>query len=395
MIVDQAAQAKIDELNRMKNLRWPILEDQNLDGTTTKIPLYTDESPKSEFEGLIHLGQSVFLSDDQSIGRITNLLAGTNGQISYLVVRTSHLWGQNKILTVALVSDVSPKVVRLSVDQSEFEALPKYKTDAVLAEDIENALWNDAVLRVTDYHEVAVRVRNGIVTLSGHITGVMNQDRIESALGTVKGILGVRNQLVADDTLLLKVAETLVQIGRVEGNDVFAQVQNGVVTLCGKVISPEARDLAQQITANVPQVRAVINNIAAPGVDTKAEDQTFVEPAVGEKIYFRDSVIGIVKQVVINRNNRRVIAMVLLGRFPDEPAKYASRSDVEAQTPERRIVVPVNAIRYLTSESGFLLIDSTETTRYQNFDPAKFVAPNPDWTPPYPYNPDDVLLLAE
>jgi hypothetical protein len=30
-----------------------------------------------------------------------------------------------------------------------------------------------------------------------------------------------------------------------------------------------------------------------------------------------------------------------------------------------------------------------------DFDPASFIAPSTDWTPPYPYCPDDVLFLVE
>ena len=290
MVVEQVTQTRLDELNRCRDLVWSMTEDQNRNGLANDMLSVKNETPQSRFEGLVHEGQNVFLTGDQSIGRIVKLLPGAGGQVSYLVVRTAHLWGSHKLLPVELVSDVNPKGVWLSIYRSKFYELPDYKTDASIADEVESALWNDEVLRVTAYHEVDVRVKNGVVSLTGHIMGMMNQDRVESAVGNVKGILGVRIHLVADDKLLLKVAGALVQIERIEGKHVFAQVENGVVVLSGEVISADVRGSAEQYAADVPGVRGVINNIAAPGIDPDAEDQRFLQPSIGEEIFFRDGV---------------------------------------------------------------------------------------------------------
>jgi len=395
MVVEQVTQTRLDEPSRCRDLVWSTVEDQDRIGPANDMLPVKNETSQTRFEGLIYAGQHVFLTGDQSIGRITKLLPGAAGQVSYLVVRTAHLWGRHKLVPVELVRDVTPKGVWLSIDRRKIQELPDYKTDAALADEVESALWNDEVLRVTAYHEIDVRVRDGVVSITGHIMGMMNQDRVESAVGKVKGLLGVRIHLVADDKLLLKVAEALVKIERVEGKHVFAQVENGVVVLSGEVISADVRRLAEQYAANVPGVRGVINDIAAPGVDLDAEDQRFLQPAIGEEIFFHDSLFGFVKQVIINRNNRRVVGMIIQGQFPDKQLKFGSMAAGETPAPDRLEVIPVSVIRYLTSDSGFLLIDSTEITRYQKFDPASFVAPDADWVPPYPYCTDDVRFFGE
>jgi len=399
MVVEQAMQTRLEEVNRSKDLTGSTAEGQNWNIFANLAEKYRvslkNEASQTRFEGLIHGDQKVFSTGGQSIGRIEKLLPGAAGQVSYLVIRTAYLWGRHKILPVELVRDVNPKGIWLSIDRGKFQELPDYKTDASLAGEVESALWDDDVLRVTDYLEVDVRVKNAVVTLTGHITGIMNQERIERALGNVKGILGVRIHLVADDKLLLNVAEALAQIEGVEGKHIFAKVQNGVVGLSGQVISAEVRGLAEQYAANVPSVRGVINNIAAPGIDLDTEDQRFLQPSIGEKIIFRDGLFGFVKQVIINRNNRRVVGMIIQGQFPDQQLKPGSMTIGETQTPDRLAVIPIRVIRYLTSNSGFLLIDSTETTRYQDFDPASFVAPNVDWVPPYPYCAENVQFFAE
>jgi hypothetical protein len=55
----------------------------------------------------------------------------------------------------------------------------------------------------------------------------------------------------------------------------------------------------------------------------------------------------------------------------------------------------MDLIRYLTRTSGFLHINSNERERYIDFDPAAFCTPSVDWTPPYPYCPDNVLFPVE
>jgi hypothetical protein len=92
----------------------------------------------------------------------------------------------------------------------------------------------------------------------------------------------------------------------------------------------------------------------------------------------------------MNPDNRRVIGMVLQGRFGDQDLK--SVNGIEIRAAEKQIAVPMRAVRFLTKSSGFLHIRSYESNRYMDFDPDAFVSPDLAWTPPYPYCPDEVLF---
>jgi hypothetical protein len=59
------------------------------------------------------------------------------------------------------------------------------------------------------------------------------------------------------------------------------------------------------------------------------------------------------------------------------------------------MVIPMDLVRFLTRDSGFLRINSTEQVRDLDFNPASFIAPSVGWTPPYPYCPKDVLFSTE
>jgi len=345
--------------------------------------------PPAQFAGLIRIGQKVSSADHPLIGLTTKLFLNLKGQISYLAVRGDHLFGRHKMVPIAAVSDVTSLRILLSIGREQFQKLPEYRDDQAIAEEVDRALWKDEVLRNTDYKQIEVAVRDGIVLLNGYVISSVNQWRAETAVKNIQGILGVKSFLIADDKLLLKVSSGLINIKQFEGNHIFVQVQNGAVELSGKVISSEIRSDAEQYAACVPGVRGVINNITVPGIDLEPEDQRFIQPLIGERIYFRDGLSGVVRQVMINPSNLRVTDMIIQGQFPE------SIKDSESQTADRFAVIPVSTIRYLTKNAGFLLIDSTDSTLYQDFDPFGVVIPDAAWVPPYPYDLDDVRFWVE
>lgn len=389
---------RLDELNRCRDRSWfstldedrlvmtnPVNRGENNEEPVGDKP----DIPPAQFAGLIRIGQKVSSADHPLIGLTTKLFLNLKGQISYLAVRGDHLFGRHKMVPIAAVSDVTSLRILLSIGREQFQKLPEYRDDQAIAEEVDRALWKDEVLRNTDYKQIEVAVRDGIVLLNGYVISSVNQWRAETAVKNIQGILGVKSFLIADDKLLLKVSSGLINIKQFEGNHIFVQVQNGAVELSGKVISSEIRSDAEQYAACVPGVRGVINNITVPGIDLEPEDQRFIQPLIGERIYFRDGLSGVVRQVMINPSNLRVTDMIIQGQFPE------SIKDSESQTADRFAVIPVSTIRYLTKNAGFLLIDSTDSTLYQDFDPFGVVIPDAAWVPPYPYDLDDVRFWVE
>jgi osmotically-inducible protein OsmY len=282
----------------------------------------------------------------------------------------------------------------LSVEEQNVHHMAD-KADASIVGKVDRALWNNGVLRSTDYREIDVDVKDGVVFLNGHVISASNQQRAEDAARTIPGVLDVKSYLVPDDNIMREVAGALGKIEHVYGVKFFTGVQYGVVGLHGEVGSATVRSLAEKYAANIPGVRGVINAVRAPGVDLEAEDQRFLQPSIGEQIYFRDGPSGKVQRVIINPNSRRVVAMVVRGRFSNPQQDPGFLAYGEDQLPERLIAIPMSAILFLTKSSGFLQIDTTEAAKYSDFDPSFFTAPREDWTPPYPYCPDDVLFPVE
>ena len=269
------------------------------------------------------------------------------------------------------------------------------KVDAALSQEVDGALWKDDVLRAIERDQIGVHVKNGAVHLTGHIVNTSSQIRIMNAIRTVPGLLVINNNLILDEKLTLEVATSLGILEHTHDCKFFTGTSHGVVSLNGVVSNEEVKLLAEKCAAGNQNVRGVINNVHVSGSEPVTQNQPFLQPAIGESIYFLDGISGVVKQVIINPNNRLVTAMTIQGNFNEQRNELHSPANGTAKLSEQLIVVPMKTIRYLTEVSGFLYINSTERNLYQDFDPASYYVPNRDWTPPYPYCPDDVLFPVE
>jgi osmotically-inducible protein OsmY len=269
------------------------------------------------------------------------------------------------------------------------------KKDANLKESVYHAFWKDDVLRAIEYYEIDVHVKNGFVYLNGHIASTTSKSRIENAMRGIPNILGIQNNLVLDDKLTLEVATSLGKLERTYDCKFFTGASHGVVSLNGIVRDENVKLLAGKCAAGNPNVRGVLNNVRVSGAEVGSPDQPFLQPAIGEIIYFLDGVSGVVKQVIIDPDNRRVIAMTIQGVFSDGRNELTPMINGKARNPEQLVAVPMSEVRYLTRASGFLYMKSDETNRYIAFDPTLFSTPKMDWNAPYPYCPDDVLFPVD
>jgi osmotically-inducible protein OsmY len=297
-------------------------------------------------------------------------------------------------LTVSKVkhSPSSRRDERMQIADRRKELTSTQKSDAVLREDIYHAFWKDNVLRTIEYHEIDVHVKNGDVVLSGHIVTAGSKSLIEETTLAVAGVHRLLNDLVFDDELSAQVAASLEKLEHTHRCRIFALASHGVISLNGFVSNENVKLLAEQSVAGNPNVRGVVNDLVAPGEVPDLQEGPFLQPGIGQNIYFLDGVFGVVKQVIINPNNRCVIAMAIERHFEEQSTELKTRRIDDTRPRGQALVLPMMAVRYLTRVSGFLDIHSNEKNRYMNFDPAHFFKPKRNWKPPYPYGAEDVLF---
>ena len=282
---------------------------------------------------------------------------------------------------------------QVMVRRASFGPIPK--TDEEIKESISHTLLKYDVLQALHYFEIDVSVKNGIVYLNGHIVHTTTQNWIESAIRAIPGTLGLNSNLVPDNKLNLEVAASLEKLEDTYGCKFFVGASHGVISLSGVVSAENVRLLAEKCVAGNSNVRGVINHVRIAGAKLGLPRQSFLQPRIGAIIYFLDGVLGAVKQVIINPNNRCVVQVILQGQSSGQGQGLKVLTNNQAEILEKPAVIPVNLIGYLTNSSGFLTIKSTETRQYADFNPSYFAAPNMDWVPPYPYRPEDVLFTVD
>lgn len=341
----------------------------------------------------IAVGQTVFCSDGHP-GWITHLLPGVEGWVGAFVIQTRGWWRRKVVIPIDYIDHIDGETVFLSLTKPDLKRLPTYRPDHVLVAAVLQILWEDTVFRRTEYQQVHVKVENGIAYLSGYVSSQTMSIGAEKAALKADGIWKVVNHLAIDRNIELAVSQAIGEDPGTRNARIFVGVKNGFVTLTGHAPGLAGRSAAQEQAVAISKVRGVLNSIGVHGVDAQAEDQRALQPAIGSDIYATSSAIGKVEKVVIDPGNRLVTAILAKVVLPD-PARIGSNWIREGRlSSERRVVIPIGMVRLQTSTSVFLYVKDTEVAGLNDFDPASYRPPSPDWEPPYPYKHTDILLAA-
>lgn len=141
------------------------------------------------------------------------------------------------------------------------------KSDREIQKAVEDELRSDPRIDASD---IAVSVRDGVVTLAGFVRGYLQKRRAEAAVKRVSGVVAVVNDIEVRLPLLHErpdpqIARDAVEALRIDLPEVADQirvvVRDGWVTLEGEVESNFAREEAEGAVALLRGVRGVSNLI--------------------------------------------------------------------------------------------------------------------------------------
>ncbi len=335
-------------------------------------------------------GQPVWATDGHA-GRV-ELLLDPATQVCHFVFRKGWLFGHDVIVPIDWVRQIDERGVWLVVERAALERLPPYRPDSVIAAEVDQALWDDEIIRRLDFETIGATVRDGVVVLIGYAATPMSRALAEHAARRIAGVQGVINQIVTDREVVSAMAQALARDPRTHAQQIFVASDHSVVTLRGEVPSATIRATAEGFAISVGQVRAVVNMIEAPSGVPVAEEQRVVQPRVGQEVYATDTLVGRVERVIISPRHRRVTALVVHGEFLDAGRAGPTTQRDERPKLVRHVVIPIDAVRHVTVGGVFLNVRGIEATHYPDFDPGDVVTPDAGWQPPYPYTYADVLL---
>jgi osmotically-inducible protein OsmY len=181
------------------------------------------------------------------------LLDAKTHRATHFVLRKGLLFGYDLIVPVDWAIKITPERVALDVSKEELAHLPEYRPDDELASDVEQALWDDEILRRVDFPLLRASVRDGSVTLEGYVVTSAHRRRAEEIVRQVRGVLGVDNRLIGDDDLEIAVAQALGRDERTQRHLIRVRSEHGVVHLDGEIVPA-----ASAIASAVPGVRQVV-----------------------------------------------------------------------------------------------------------------------------------------
>src|SRR5262245_38774481 len=137
--------------------------------------------------------------------------------------------------------------------------------------------------RISAY-EIAVDTKDGVVTLTGQVPSEIDRELAASVAQDTTGVKQVNNQIrvepglkpseasvressrVADLEILADLRERITASAFLSGNEIQVNVKDRIVTLTGRVQTPQQKAGAEQLARSLPNVANVINqlNVASP-----------------------------------------------------------------------------------------------------------------------------------
>jgi len=272
-----------------------------------------------------------------------------------------------------------------SFEGARFYFADKHLSDDSIHDLVKRKLANDPDVKGG---ALDIDVKDGVVTLRGHVVSREHRARAEAAARRVHGVLAVRNELVADEDLEVAVGEALGGDPRTRGQRIQVEAFQGVVHLRGEVSSGQVLAAAEEVAAGVPEVRTVVNSLVAP--DATPAPARVLMPPVGVPIYATDGKVGRVDAVVISPRSRRVTGLVVSAEFPPD-------SEATPDTPiiRRRVVVPVEMVERSTPGGVDLNVDAATVANLPEYREEDYVVPDPGWQPPFDYRREYVRFALD
>lgn len=140
-----------------------------------------------------------------------------------------------------------------------------HATDQALHDAIVARWEEDNLIRVMLYYaEIRVRVEAGTAILEGNGWSPIHREHLEEVTRRVPGVREVRNELILDPELKMRVAEAVEDDPRTRNCTVVILSHLGKVRLEGEAPDLPTREAAGTIAAEVPGVRKVVNMLRVP-----------------------------------------------------------------------------------------------------------------------------------
>jgi osmotically-inducible protein OsmY len=141
--------------------------------------------------------------------------------------------------------------------------------------------------RITSANDISLRVKEGVVTLTGYVHSYWEKEAAEKAASRIYGVKGIANDIEvklpstrSDPEIARDIVHELESHVSLPSGKIKPTVNNGWVTLEGKVDWQFQKTLAQTDVAKLKGVNGVTNNIEVKPSVSPSEIKTKIESAL-------------------------------------------------------------------------------------------------------------------
>jgi osmotically-inducible protein OsmY len=138
------------------------------------------------------------------------------------------------------------------------------RSDKKIFTRVRRVLWDYEPLRAS-HAEIYIDVDRGSVRLRGRVRTLPQKLIADVLVSRMQDVGSVTNDLIADPDVVRAVADALAQDDRTAAYVIRVEARHGVVTLRGEVATEAIQTAAVQITASVPLVNSVRNQMSVGG----------------------------------------------------------------------------------------------------------------------------------
>lgn len=203
---------------------------------------------------------SVVVANSGAKGTLTLVAAQPgNGELAYIVAHHLHP-RQDTLLRTEFVTELANGQVTVTISDEELKALPPYRPDSELQQEVEDILFELTPLHI-DMKGLNLRVLDSVLYLEGNISSTLRADLVMDQVMGIPGLVEIKNNLIADDTLANELAMALGRDPRTRDLPIGVYPRLGDVRLSGSVHTGQQKSTADEIARNFPGVRSVINSL--------------------------------------------------------------------------------------------------------------------------------------
>src|SRR5579872_803186 len=170
------------------------------------------------------------------VGKGTLLLVALqpeSGMLAYLVAH--HLCpGQDTFIHQEYVTQLAPGQVKVNIPPEQLAALPPYRADRELQQEVEAILFDVQPLHI-DLKGMIIHVLDSVLYLDGNISSSLRAEMARDQVLGVPGLMEIKNNLIGDDTLAGNLAMALGRDPRTRDLPIGVYPRLGDVRLSGAV----------------------------------------------------------------------------------------------------------------------------------------------------------------